>query len=54
MYLKILCFVVRVEDHHKLIKVQFLIQPRPPRQSDVGVHKNITCLSSYTLSHTFQ
>ena len=42
--LKILGFVLNVEDYHKLTKTQFLIQS--PRRTDVRVDKNIAILSS--------
>ena len=43
--LEIIRFVLCVEDHHKLIQTQFLIQSSP-RQSDVRGDKNVTCLRS--------
>jgi hypothetical protein len=52
--LKIKYFIVCVEDYHKLIQSQFLIQSPPPPPppppfgslTDVRVDKNVACLSS--------
>jgi hypothetical protein len=46
--LKILCFVICVEDYHKLIDRNTVFNPVPPRQSDVHVDQNVACLSSLT------
>jgi hypothetical protein len=49
--LKTLCFVICVEDYHKLTQKQS--NPVPPGQSAVRVDKNVVCLSSVIILEGF-